>query len=182
MMTRWTLPFAATAFFAIALSAPTNMAAAQQASDTLAVQDMHFLLHAAPEGAAEVAMGELAVENAESDEVKAFAQRMIDDHSQANQKLMELAEQKGIEVPQEPGAAAQQMMEHLQELSGEQFDQAYMQEQVLDHKTAVSLFEMESQQGQDEDLKSFAAETLPILQEHLESAQQISGAGLTAEQ
>src|SRR5690606_11167247 len=105
-----------------------------------------------------------------SEEVKEFAQRMIDDHTQANQNLMELAEQKDIEVPEEPGAAHEQMMQHLQELSGEEFDQAYMEEQVLDHEAAVTLFEKESQQGQDEDLMSFAAETLPILQDHFESA------------
>ncbi|WP_119459016.1 DUF4142 domain-containing protein [Rhodospirillaceae bacterium SYSU D60014] len=181
-MNRWTIPVTATAFFAMVLAAPMTTASAQQMGGDLSVQDRYFLLHAAQDGAAEVAMGKVAVEKAQSEEVKQFAQRMIDDHTQANQKLMEMAEQKDIEVPQEAGAVHEQMMQYLQELSGEQFDQAYMQEQVLDHEAAVSLFEKEAQQGQDAELKSFASETLPTLQEHLESAQQLAGAGLTAEQ
>lgn len=143
-----------------------------QAGQELAEVDMEFATDAAQGGLKEVQLGELAQQQAESVEVQQFGQRMVDDHGMANEQLMEIAQQKGIELPQELAGDAQQLYEELQQESGQEFDQAYMDEMVSDHEEDVETFQEYAESGQDPDLTSFAEQTLPVLQEHLELAQQ----------
>jgi putative membrane protein len=139
----------------------------------LAAQDLEFAHEAAIGGLTEVTLGELALQEAKSEQVMQFGQRMVQDHGQANEKLMAIAEEKGIELPQELPADAQQKYEELQQLSDAEFDQAYMDEMVRDHETDVQAFEQQAQSGQDPDLRAFAEETLPSLREHLEHAKDV---------
>ena len=143
-----------------------------QAGQELAEVDMEFATDAAQGGLKEVQLGELAQQQAESVEVQQFGQRMVEDHGMANEQLMEIAQQKGIELPQELAGDAQQLYEELQQKSGQEFDQAYMDEMVSDHEEDVETFQEYAESGQDPDLTSFAEQTLPVLQEHLELAQQ----------
>jgi hypothetical protein len=76
-----------------------------------------------------------------------FGQRMVQDHGQANEKLTAIAEEKGIELPQELPADAQQKYEELQQLSADEFDQAYMDEMVKDHEKDVQAFDRQAQSG-----------------------------------
>jgi len=62
----------------------------------------------------------------------------------------------------------------LEKLSGEQFDQAYMKDMVKDHTKDVSDFKRESMSALDPDVKKFAAETLPTLEDHLKQATSIA--------
>jgi putative membrane protein len=96
---------------------------------------------------------------------------MVDDHTQANQKLMSIARPKGIDLPQEVPDEAQQLYDELQQKSGREFDEAYMEAMLADHEKAIDLFEQQASSGEDADLKSFAEETLPTLQEHHDLAQ-----------
>jgi putative membrane protein len=102
-----------------------------------------------------------------------FGQRRVQDHGQANQKLMAIAQQKGFQLPQEPSEEVQQTYQELQQLSDAEFDQAYMDEMVRDHEEDVQAFERQAQSGQDPDLRAFAQETLPTLRAHLELAEEI---------
>jgi putative membrane protein len=145
---------------------------AQAGEQQLAEVDMEFATEAAEGGLMEVQLGELAQQQAESQEVKEFGQRMVEDHGKANEQLMQIAQQKGIELPKEPSEEAQKIYEELQGKSGQEFDQAYMDEMVSDHEDDVETFQEYAGSGQDPDLTSFAEETLPVLQEHLELAQQ----------
>jgi putative membrane protein len=137
--------------------------------------DQTFLKEAADGGMAEVELGQLATEKASSGEVKKFGQRMVEDHSKANIKLKQLASDKGVELPAAPGAKNGSLKERLSKLAGANFDQAYMSAMVQDHKEDVAAFERESESASDPDIKSFAAETLPTLQEHLKVAQGLAG-------
>jgi putative membrane protein len=143
-----------------------------QAGQELAEVDMEFATDAAQGGLKEVQLGELAQQQAESAEVQQFGERMVQDHGKANEQLMQIAEQKGIELPKELAEDAQQLYEELQQKSGQEFDQAYMEEMVSDHEEDVETFQEYAEAGQDPDLTSFAEQTLPVLQEHLELAQQ----------
>jgi putative membrane protein len=145
-----------------------QLAQAQQ----LAQEDMEFANKAAGDGMAEVKLGELAQQNAEDDQVKQFGQRMVDDHSKANDELKSIAQQKGIDLPKDLPAEAQQAYDELQQKSGDEFDQAYMDLMVEDHQKAIDLFQQEAKSGKDADLQTFAEETLPTLEEHLDLAQQ----------
>ena len=145
---------------------------AGQSQQQLAQQDMEFAKKAAGGGMAEVKLGQLAQDKAKNDQVKQFGQRMVDDHSKANDKLKTIAQQKNIDLPQDLPEDAQQTYDELQNKSGQEFDQAYMDHMVKDHKKDIDLFQKEAQSGQDQDLKQFAEQTLPTLQEHLDLAQQ----------
>lgn len=175
------LPIMAAAVFAVALMGTVPGASAQQQAQ-MSVEDRHFLMHAVPAGIAEVEISRIAAEKAQNQQVKQFAQRMVDDHTRVNDQLMQLAQQKGLQPPQQPGAAHQAEMEHLRQLSGEQFDQQYMGGQIIDHDMAIYMYERETRQGQDQEIKDLASQTLPTLQEHHDLALEITGQGLTAEQ
>lgn len=119
-------------------------------------------------------LGKLATEKASSDDVKKFGQRMVDDHSKANDQLKQLASSKGIEIPNALSAKEKATKSRLEKLSGEQFDKAYMNDMVKDHTQDVSEFKKESTSAKDSDVKSFASQTLPTLEEHLKQAQNIA--------
>jgi putative membrane protein len=138
----------------------------------LAQEDMEFATKAAEGGLMEVQLGELAQQQAASQEVQQFGQRMVEDHGQANDQLLQIGQQKGIELPQDLSDEAQQLYDELHQKSGEEFDQAYMDEMVSDHEKDIEAFEQYVSSGQDPDLVGFAEQTLPTLKEHLELAQQ----------
>jgi putative membrane protein len=146
---------------------------AQAGEAELAAQDLAFAKKAAEGGLMEVQLGELAQQQAKGEQVVEFGQRMVQDHGQANEKLRAIAEEKGIQLPQELPEDAQQKYEELQQLSDAEFDQAYMDEMVKDHEKDIELFEQQADAGQDPDLRAFAEETLPTLREHLELAKEV---------
>jgi putative membrane protein len=145
----------------------------QMGSSSLSVADKKFVREAAQGGMAEVELGKLAVQNASSDDVKKFGQRMIDDHTKANDKLKEVASKEGITLPTSLDAKDQATKTRLSKLSRDQFDKAYMKDMVRDHKKDVAAFQNESSTGRDSDVKNFASETLPTLQDHLKEAETI---------
>ena len=155
-------------------SSSTDSASTTKASAGKTVADTKFMKEAAEGGMAEVALGQLAVEKASSSDVKKFGQRMVDDHSKANDDLKQLASQKHVDLPQNLSAKDKAIKASLENLSGEQFDQAYMRDMVNDHKKDVSDFRRESRSAQDPDVKKFASQTLPTLKDHLKQAESIA--------
>jgi putative membrane protein len=153
---------------------------ATKASAGTAMTDAKFVKEAAEGGMAEVALGQLAAEKASSSDVKQFGQRMVDDHTKANDELKQLASRKKIAIPQELNAKDKATKARLDKLSGEQFDQAYMKDMVMDHKKDVSDFRRESKSARDPDIKNFATKTLPTLEDHLKHAESISSQGTSS--
>jgi len=157
-----------------AMSAPAANAAKSAAPATgaaLSSGDRKFITEAAQGGVAEVELGKLAAQKGSSTEVKQFGQRMVDDHSKANDKLQQLASQKGVTVPKEMDAASKREYDKLQKLSGAGFDQEYMKTMVRDHQKDVKDFQKEQKAAKDADLKTFVTTTLPTLEEHLKLAE-----------
>ena len=126
-----------------------------------------FLKNAAAGGLAEVELGKLAAAKGSADGVKQFGQRMVEDHSKANELLKQVAGRESIAVPDSLDAKAQARVDKLAKLSGAQFDRAYIKDQVKDHEQDVREFQLEAENGLDPDVKHFAAQTLPTLKEHL---------------
>jgi len=118
-----------------------------------------------------VQLGQLAAQRAQSPEVKQFGQRMVTDHTAANDKLKQVASQKGVTLPADLDSSSRREYDKLEKLSGSKFDREYMSHMVSDHKKDVKEFESEAKSGKDADLKTFASTTLPTLQEHLKMAQ-----------
>ncbi|MBD2307682.1 DUF4142 domain-containing protein [Chroococcidiopsis sp. FACHB-1243] len=146
----------------------------------LSTQDRQFITEAAQGGMAEVQLGKLALQRASSQEVKDYAQHMIDEHTKVNQELMALAQQKGVTPPKTIGQKNEVVRAKLSKLSSSAFDKAYMNEAgVKSHAHQEALFSQQAKQGQDPDLKAFAAKVLPTVQEHLQQAQKQTGNSAT---
>jgi putative membrane protein len=154
----------------------------QKSQATLSTADRNFIIGAARGGMAEVKLGQLAADRAASDAVKQFGQRMVQDHGKANDELTQLAQQKGVTLPQDMGTKNQQVMDRLSKLSGAAFDRAYMADMVKDHQKDIAAFQREATRGQDPDVRAWAAKTLPTLQEHYRMAREIHPAASPARQ
>jgi putative membrane protein len=138
-------------------------------------KDHTFMVKAAQGGLAEVQLGQLAQQNGQSQQVKDFGKKMVDDHSKAIDQLKHVASQKGVTLPTEPNAKDKAEYDRLSKLQGDAFDKAYSKAMLTDHKKDVAEFQKEANSGTDPDVKSFAGQTLPTLQDHPQMAQQLSG-------
>jgi putative membrane protein len=132
--------------------------------------DKEFVSKAGMGGMAEVQMGNLELCKASNADVKAFGQRMVTDHSQANQELQQLAVTKGLALPTELAGEHKEAFDKLSGLTGSEFDKAYMKHMVEDHEKDVAEFDKASTSATDADVKGWAGKTLPTLKSHLEQA------------
>jgi putative membrane protein len=129
-------------------------------SSSLSAKDKMFMKKAAKGGMMEVAMGKLADEKGQSDDVKSFGKRMVADHSKANDELKKIAAQKNAKLPtKEPTVSWSS-------------DKAYMDAMVKDHEKDLAEFQEEAKSGSDPDVKKFADDTAKMVQEHLDLAKQ----------
>ncbi len=150
--------------------------ATQQNQTNLSALDREFMLQAAQGGMAEVRLGQLASERAVSDEVKQYGQRMVKEHTQVNSQLAQLATQKGVTLPQDVNANQKALRARLGQIPGRRFDRVYMNEAgIKSHAEQAALFQREAQQGQDPDVKAFAARILPAIEDHLQDARAMTG-------
>lgn len=136
----------------------------------VAQQDMTFANKAAMSDMFEIQAGKLAQDQAKEKDVKQFGSHMVSDHTKTSDAMKEMAQKKSMTLPTKLDSEHQQKLDKLRGMKGEQFDSAYMQGQVDAHQTAVSLFRDQAQNGKDADLKRFAAQTLPTLEQHLRMA------------
>jgi putative membrane protein len=157
-----------------AQTAGSDQSASTSAHSTLSASDQKFMKEAAQGGEAEVQLGQLAEQKAESPDVKAFGQRMVDDHTKANDQLKQVASEKGVTLPSQPDAKDKAEKARLEKMSGAQFDKAYMNYMVADHKKDVADFKKEAAHANDPEVKNFAQTTLPTLESHLQQAESIA--------
>jgi putative membrane protein len=129
-----------------------------------------FVSMAAMSDMLEIQSSKLALEKARSQDVKAFAQQMITDHTAASQKLQSAT---GLKPPAALDQKHAVMLKKLTDASAAQFDSAYVTMQAQAHKEAVQLFQTYATSGDDAALKSFASATLPTLKQHLQHVQQL---------
>jgi putative membrane protein len=153
-------------------SSPTASAMGSHA-DTSMGDDQKFVMEASSGGLMEVALGKIAETNAASAQVKEFGRMMVTDHTKANTELKALAAQKSITISSTPMEKHQKNIDELKAKKGADFDKAYVDMMVDDHKEDVEKFQNEANKGNDAAIKAFAAKTLPVLQKHLDHIQKI---------
>jgi putative membrane protein len=136
------------------------------------LSDPQFAAKAAQGSLAEVELGRLAAQKSQSETVRAFAERMATDHTKSKANLEKIAAQQNITLP-DLDKDAQKNYEKLSKLSGPGFDRAYAQDMVKDHKKDVAEFQKEASAGKNEAIRSFAADTLPNLKDHLNQAREM---------
>lgn len=152
-----------------------SFTASQAASHRLSAQDRNFIVEAAQGGTTEVQLGQLAVSKRDGRRVQQFGQRMIQDHSAANNKLMTVAASVGMRLPTDPrramGAKGRADYARLAPLHGDHFARAYMANQVRAHIQTIALFRREARYGHNPMVRQFARNTLPTLEDHLAMAE-----------
>jgi putative membrane protein len=140
--------------------------------DDMSSQD--FVKHAAQANLAEIKVSQLALEKAQSPDVKQFAQKMIDDHTKASSELAQLAMSKNLKVPDDTDMMHKASMKMLQAKSGDSFDSAYMEQMNKDQQKVIDMFQSASTSHKvDKDLQAFASKTLPKLQQHHQLVAQV---------
>lgn len=148
----------------------------EQFDNTEREDDAEFAVDAAIGGMLEVHLAELAIANGSSSEVKQFAQTMINDHTKANEELKTLAASKGIMLPTALSDEKKRDHDDLSKKAGTEFDKAYCDYMVKDHKKDLDEFKEQAEKGDDPDLKSWAANKVPTLEQHLSMAESLKDA------
>jgi putative membrane protein len=156
-------------------AAGTSPTATDTTSNPQAADDRDFVRKALEGGEAEVQLGQLAAQKAQSDDVKQFAQKMVQDHSQiGDQVIKPLAKQMGVSEPKQLSKKDRSVMASLDKLSGAQFDQEYIKAMIKDHKQDLKDFKGEAEMSQDPNVKKAAQEGENLISQHLQMIQQIA--------
>ncbi|MFL6624124.1 MAG: DUF4142 domain-containing protein [Sulfurifustis sp.] len=143
--------------------------------------DQKFAKKAATDNLSEIELADVAKNQASQDMVKQYAEHIANDHQQANEKLKSIASQKGIDLPNAPDSKHKSEKDKLAKRQGADFDKAFVDAMVKDHKNTVKEFEKEAKDGKDPELKQFASSMLPGLRKHLQEAQQLQASTKAAE-
>jgi putative membrane protein len=135
--------------------------------------DEKFIRDAAEGNVSEIDLGKLAQEKGQSEQVKEFGKRMVEDHTKTNEELKQVAEREHINMPTNVYRRDADTHRRLQKLSGPEFDKAYAEAMVKDHQEDIAAFKQEAASGQKSSLQQFAQQTLSTLESHLKEAQQL---------
>jgi len=139
-----------------------------------AMADQSFVRKALEGGAAEVQLGQLAQQKSQSDDVKQFGQKMVQDHTQLGDQMKPVAQLVGVKEPKGPSKKDKELITKLEGLSGQQFDEAYIQAMVKDHKQDLKEFKDEAQAAQNPNVKQVAQQGAGVISQHLQMIQQIA--------
>jgi putative membrane protein len=155
------------------VSTATNNTNTPVSTTPLSKDDSLFVMEAAVGGLMEVQAGQIAQQNAQNQRVKDFGSMMVTDHSKANDELRSYASGHGITLPTVLPADKQKHIDAMKNMKGAAFDKHYISMMVDDHKEDVGKFKKQSADANDAQLKTWAANTLTVLQKHLDSVQAI---------
>jgi len=151
----------------------SSQSSSSQSSGAQSAEGSKFLQEAIRGNMAEVQMGQLAKERAQSKDVRDYGQMLVDDHSKANDKAKAVAQKMGVTAPTEPTAKQKQEHDSLAKLSGSQFDSMFMSHMAQDHQEDIGKYTAQAQSGDSSKATDYAKDTLPTLRSHLSKAQSI---------
>jgi putative membrane protein len=137
------------------------------------MSDQQFVDFAAQTDMMEAHLGQVAAEQAASQNVKDFAQTLVTDHTNDYNQLTAAAGKASLTVPKGLDAAHDKMIAPLAKMKGSAFDRRFAQEMVTGHQKAIAEYQRESQNGQNADLKAYATQALPTLEKHLQAARDL---------
>ena len=158
-------------FKSIGLSPAVALAALSFGAVARADSPDQFIKKAVQGNIAEVKMGELAQKNGSSDGVKSFGKMLVTDHGKAKDQTVALAKPLNVDPPTEPNADAKAAYDKLAKLSGAAFDKEFAHHMVMDHKKDIAEYEDEAKEKGNVQVSKYAADTLPTLKKHLQTAE-----------
>jgi len=148
---------------------------------SLSKADQDMLKQLASANMSEIEAGKIALDKSKNEQVRNFAQKMVDDHTKAQTQLNQLAQAKGVSLPSEPDARHRKELDTLRSLSGAQFDKTYLlRGGVADHRQAHAMLTHIEKNAKDTDLKSLASNMMPTINEHAQMARQARAGGAPA--
>jgi len=137
-------------------------------------KDEKFAVDAAKSNLMEIEMGEIALKNATSADVKELAQTLVNDHKKAGEGLKSITDKKGIKLPMTLDEKSKKECDELKMKTGADFDKEYSEMVVKGHKKTITMFKKEAETGMDSEIKQWATNTLPTCERHLEMAEDVS--------
>lgn len=165
---------AAVALLAVAAcSGPQGLSDTSGPAASLSAADRTFIAQAAYGSLGEVALGELAAEQAVTPEVRGFGQTMVQEHTRMNEDLIAIASAKGVTPPSAPDPGRQAVATQLGALEGAAFDRQYIDQQLAEHQTTLTLLEGQASTGQDPALRAFAQRYMPVVERHVAMLRQL---------
>jgi putative membrane protein len=156
----------------VALVAAAGIANAAALSNA----DRQFLITVAKSDMTEAHEGQMAEDQASRTDVKDFGKTLVQDHTQSYEHLAELAAKTGVSIPKGIDTAKDPSIQRLAHLKGSRFESAFDSDEIGSHKRALALFKREAANGQDADVKAFASNMIPVLEKHLQLAEQCAKA------
>jgi putative membrane protein len=150
------------------------LAQKEHAAKSAVTTDQDFINMAAQTDMMEAHLGQMAADQASSQNVKTYAQMLVTDHTADYQQLGTLAAKAGLTVPTGLDAAHNKMIAPFEKLKGAAFDSRYVQTMIAGHTEAIGVYTKESSDAQSADVKAYATATLPTLQKHLDGAKALS--------
>jgi putative membrane protein len=133
--------------------------------------DQDFAVNTANAGMTEIQAGQMAEQKGMAKDVKEYGAMMVKDHTAAADKLKAIATSKNITLPSTVSSDMQKNLDDLNKKEGKDFDKAYIDMMISDHKKVISAFEDEAKNGSDADIRGFADSTLHVLRHHLDEAE-----------
>lgn len=137
--------------------------------------DGHFVMDAIQDNTAEIQMAKIAEQKTQDPQIKQFAQMLIQDHTQADQQLRQLAVQKGFAVPQQLNEVKTAKLAEAEKKSGPDFDRHFVFGQVADHVKDVLCYRNAAELASDPQLKQWIEQSIPVLHRHLHEARELAG-------
>lgn len=132
-----------------------------------------FLAQATQDSLAEIELCELALQKSSNDQVKVFAQQMIDEHSQMGREIEQLASRKKIDLPKKVSSEDKSSTAEMAKLNGQDFDRQFIEHNVKDHENDIKVFRHYAEQESDADIRSLAEKGVKMLTHHLNMAKGI---------
>lgn len=141
------------------------------AASSLSHADRQFMVMAANVDMNEAHEGQMAETQATRSDVRDLARTVVDDHTKAYGQLGELAAKTGATIPRGIDTAKEKEITALVHLKGDRFDRQFVRDEVANHRRAIAMFKREAAHGQDADVRTFAAQRIPVLEKHLQMAE-----------
>jgi putative membrane protein len=135
--------------------------------------DADFVQKAASGGMHEVALGKIAASKARGDAVKAFAERMVTDHTKISADLKKAAAAAGLSVPETMNEKHQKEVDRFKNYKGNDFDRDYVKHMITDHESDLALFTRATKEAKNSAIKDFAVAELPTIQDHLKAVKKL---------
>ncbi|SCG62718.1 DUF4142 domain-containing protein [Micromonospora inositola] len=144
-------------------------AAAAQAAAQPSTQDTQYLQALHQVNLEEIVTGNLAQQKGQNQQVKDLGKQFVTDHTQLDQTVQSTAQQLNVKLPSEPTADQQKMVDKLNNLSGAEFDKAWVTAELTGHVQAIQASQTEISQGSEQTVVQLAQDALPVLQAHLDA-------------